>query len=1251
MGWPFHQSSSKGKKNTTPAQAPLTIASTPAGITFVATIQPEQSWLLNSADFGSQAELVMLLCQLEEEGYLQWGRNVLTLSWPDLYDLINDPVYHESLYLLQLPEIIAWRPVLSSNESLSDYNFSIILAGWINEHGEPVRGSVELTGAQVTWNHNKFILPQDAWKTVSAISNFHQRNSASRDMASNKIAWAAIRRSAIRAQADLTDFLKKTIVLTPKRLNIGLRKEQFGESKTIEITPNFDEAPPRWLELFDQFPDAQKQYEIPSSEGLVHVILPPEVHTVLKEIKKMPGRRVAGERAEAFIRNPFATLGPDAEKSIDPELFEQAREDAGIVFSRFVARIKHDVNHIPIHVVLLVEESRNGKIRSNEIPFDSSAELQKFINKLEGKIATQAQCCFWDGFELEILGDTPAQLLILKEALLDWQYPKKISAKEVLDLSHYSNRIQDIGIEKPFYSAFIARKSEDGGWFPDNVVFGVFYTPEGEKEPVSLSFDESMINDFKEKLRKAKDEENESFSFPGCPHSIKINDGETIAATFNDISHDVKNGRFNPDKGQKEQKKKTSLLIKPNVDKLDYTEQKGNLSLPPGLKPKIPRSLKKSIQLKEHQINGLVWLQYLWKKSPIDCRGALLADDMGLGKTLQLLSMIAACLEENPSLEPFLVVAPVSLLENWRQEIEKFFLPDSMPLLTLYGQTLASKRLPREAVARELAQMGITRLLQKDWLGQAKVVLTTYETLRDLEFSLAAQKWSAMICDEAQKIKNPNAMVTRAAKKQNARLKIACTGTPVENTLTDLWCLFDFAQPGLLGALNDFGTQYRRPIEAENDAEKEQVEKLRAIIAPQIMRRTKAEVAKDLPRKIIVNECRNLPMSERQRALYANAISQFQQRETNMAPRSGLQSPLGLLQYLRRLCSDPRPIGLIATEADLTKDVEKNSPKMAWLLNRLGQIREKSDKVIVFCEFRDLQRVLKKAIYERFKINADIVNGSTSTNARNALNRQKLIKAFQENDGFGIIILSPLAVGFGVNIQAANHVIHFTRPWNPAKEDQATDRAYRIGQTKDVFVYYPVVVAHDFLSFDAKLDQLLERKRALSQDMLNGAGDIKPDEFGDLENVDGGNAFGNDLIQPGDISSMSPDYFEIFCAALWQAHGYNMVYKTPKSGDGGIDVVAIKRNKVGALIQCKSSSVIGQELGWESVKDVVAGTAAYTIKHPGVVFSKVAVTNQFFNGMAKVQAQLNHVQLVDQKGLVDMVNKKSVMRKELLLFH
>jgi SNF2 family DNA or RNA helicase len=350
-----------------------------------------------------------------------------------------------------------------------------------------------------------------------------------------------------------------------------------------------------------------------------------------------------------------------------------------------------------------------------------------------------------------------------------------------------------------------------------------------------------------------------------------------------------------------------------------------------------------------------------------------------------------------------------------------------------------------------------------------------------------------MVCDEAHKIKNPNALVTRSAKKQNVRFKIACTGTPVENSLADLWSLFDFIQPGLLGALNDFGSRYRRPIEAKTEEEKSRVNELRGLIEPQTLRRTKAQVAKDLPSKIEDKRCRALLISSFQRQLYVKAIKSYCAKQ---AQGSG-GNHLGLIQYLRKLCSSPYPPGQKVDLYESVADHEVKSPKLKWLLESLKEIQQRNEKVIVFVEFLDLQRQLQAYVAQRFGVVPDIINGSTLASASAVNSRQKRIKTFQERPGFGVIILSPLAVGFGVNIQAANHVIHYTRTWNPAKEDQATDRAYRIGQTKDVFVYYPIITA-EFVTFDMKLDKLLSWKRTLSEDMLNGCGDLSGADFEEI---------------------------------------------------------------------------------------------------------------------------------------------------------
>ncbi|MDP2227015.1 MAG: DEAD/DEAH box helicase, partial [Moraxellaceae bacterium] len=391
-------------------------------------------------------------------------------------------------------------------------------------------------------------------------------------------------------------------------------------------------------------------------------------------------------------------------------------------------------------------------------------------------------------------------------------------------------------------------------------------------------------------------------------------------------------------------------------------------------------------------------------------------------------------------------------------------------------------------IPADLRAKGIRNLLRPGWRGDARLVLTTYETLRDQEFSLARQQWSIMVCDEAQKIKNPVAQVTQAAKSIPVRFRVACTGTPVENTLIDLWCLFDFLQPGLLGALNQFGKKFQRPIESEGARDHAALEELRALIEPQTLRRTKQDVAKDLPAKIEDVDCRQLVMHTRQRELYLSEIGQYAQRkQLQDALDDTSTGVLGLLHRLKLVCAHPYSV---RPEPDLLK-----SPKMNWLMATLDQIRQKGEKAIVFTELRDIQRELQHLIYESYGIKPTIINGDTSTSSLNANSRQKLIDQFQQSSGFNVIILSTIAVGFGVNVQAANHVIHFTRCWNPAKEDQATDRAYRIGQLKDVYVYYPTVRDPSMNTFEATLDELLARRRLLARDMLVAAKDIQMSDF------------------------------------------------------------------------------------------------------------------------------------------------------------
>lgn len=1193
--------------------------------------------------FPADAACLGFLHQAEEEGFAQFDEasQTLTFPWGEVYRLLECDEYAAvAKAFLDLPPQENWRPVLESRGGLADADFRILLAGWQGPDGLPYAGNAEVQGAILRLGARAVLLPKPAWETVAAVFAFRDRP---HDRGANERGWADIRAKALAADAVLDHFLAHTVVLTPDKLQLSLRRGEGVNNRVVELIPGFDGAPPRWLEIFDQTPEVRTRYDVPDGAGLVHVLPSPEVRAVLAEIKRMPGRRVAGERAEAFIRNPYAVLGTEAAAVIDPESFEHAREEAGLGVTRFTARIEQDARGRVLAVGLDIQTMAGEDVHSEIYRFAGPDELERFLAKLDQRLASGAQYCHWQGFDFDILGDTAAQADLLRAALDAWRNPPPVDASEVLDLAQYSERVMGVGVQRAFYSPFIARLDENRGWFPENVGFALFYTPR-DGETVAVQLDADALRDFRRAMEKAQEAGRPDFEFPGCPEPLPVEWARKSLDVFERAEEDIAANGGDPQRLQEKglRRQRIGLLIKPNIERIDYEARRGRLTPPQDAEPRLPASLKNGVTLKTHQLRGVAWLQHLWSRSPAECRGALLADDMGLGKTLQLLCFMARIIEDEPNAEPFLVVAPVALLENWREEIDKFFEP-RFKVLTLYGGALRERR--ARAINEALAEQGIVNLLHPGWRAGANLILTTYETLRDFEFSFARESWSAVICDEAQKIKNPNALVTRAAKKLKARFCIACTGTPVENSLTDLWCLFDFIQPGLLGALNDFGRRYRRPIEARDDTDRQRIEELRALIEPQTLRRTKAEVAQDLPQKHEYHH--ELSISPRQRQLYAQAVETFRR---NPAAFNG---PLGLLHYLRQLCTHPKlPGAIVMADAG-----HMDSPKLAWLLERLSEIQQRpeseiqqrGEKAIVFCEFRDIQRLLQSAIAKRFRFTPDIVNGETSAAAHHAHNRQRRIRAFQERPGFGVIILSPLAVGFGLNIQAANHVIHFTRTWNPAKEDQATDRAYRIGQTRDVHVHYPSIVAEDFVTFDARLHELLTWKRGLAADMLNGTGgDLRAADFGNLGAPGGQSVFDDDdVLTEADIVALAPAPFETFCALLWSKMGYTHVQRTPQVGDGGVDVVAIGGER-GVLIQCKTAERPDAVLGWEAVRDVVAGAPAYRARFPGVSFSLAAVTNRQFNDRAVEQAELNMVELFDIRRLAELAGQYPVPRIELL---
>ncbi|MGK5090429.1 SNF2-related protein [Deltaproteobacteria bacterium TL4] len=1098
---------------------------TQAGLEFFPEEQSPTStewWFTEPALFQKEdQETVRYLAQLEEEELAEFQGSRLLITWEHVYRILDDETHQSSVGLLKLSKICGYVPCLSSWSGLSDADFQINLVGWRNASGQEIRG-VRLTGAIFENSSNPsdtFLLSGSAWRLVKAVKKLAELLPAEKTQARHQQEWGHIRKLALSAGARLDDFLEKTIILTPESLHLKMNPVFVANTQVVEVQPTFEEAPANWLQTFDQYNGVQDRYSITTpSSGIIHVVIAPAVKTVLSEIKRMPARRVSGLRAQAFVRNPYALLGEDAIQVIPPEVFEADRQAAQLEFYRFQHQVCHE-NEAMLGVDIRIESISSETTPSEKFFLDSPKRLRQFVDELESKLAKNMLCCFWEGYELELDNNSELQLSQLKATLECWNtvpvetqpinspenafqetLHTEIRQETVFDLSNYSERVEGIGKRQTIYSPFISKTSGEKDWIPTEVPVVIPWQAEG-KETIYLQCSDKDIEALEQRITDAQQKGETQIVFPNLPQPLSVPEAIKLRSQIRDVLL-VKQSEEAKTISEKESvkilpKERLVLQIKQNIEEREYEEKRVQmLKFDKDTPPQLPSSLQPGVQLKDHQKVGVAWLQHLWSKSPDQVRGCLLADDMGLGKTLQMLTFIAHFFEKEPQRDPVLIVAPVALLDNWENEMKRFFVPAFARVLKLYGDSLSALKLPKSQIEETLLEKGLTKFLKPNWQQNADIVLTTYETLRDHEFSLAAVTWSIMVCDEAQKVKTPGALVTQGVKKQNARFKIACTGTPVENSLTDLWCLFDFIQPCFLGELNEFGSRYTRPIESQTEEQKNKLEELRALIEPQIMRRMKTEVAKDLPPKIDNPDPAGLELSlsVKQQQMYQQVRQEYHQKIEDLKKndKNAGNQLLGFIHRLRMICAHP-----IEEGANLKLDeILKHSPKLNWMLQQLKRIESKAEKVIIFTDYKELQRVIQKAIQEKFGFSPVIINGETPTSSKGR-SRQILIDRFQDKANFGVLILGTSAMGFGVNIQAANHVIHFTRPWNPAKEDQATDRAYRIGQTKQVYVYTPTVVSKDIVTFESILTRLLDNKRKLAQDMLNGCDSIQSEDFMD----------------------------------------------------------------------------------------------------------------------------------------------------------
>jgi SNF2 family DNA or RNA helicase len=565
-------------------------------------------------------------------------------------------------------------------------------------------------------------------------------------------------------------------------------------------------------------------------------------------------------------------------------------------------------------------------------------------------------------------------------------------------------------------------------------------------------------------------------------------------------------------------------------------------------------------QLKDHQRDGVAWLASSYI---VGWPGVLLADDMGLGKTLQSLSFLMLLRREGiiRNGRPALVVAPTSLLRNWQNEHRRHTLDEGLGVpLVAFGTEL------RRLKIGDAASDGIT-LLNTVEIANSTWILATYEAIRDYHLSFARIPFSVAILDEMQKAKNPSTRINATLRTLNIEFAIAMTGTPVENSISDLWAITDIVAPGYLPPLKDFMKLYGASaddVERQKALEALSQELLQAAeldgrrITPYALRRLKEDVAKDLPAKHHGPMLR-ADMPARQAQRYA---------EVSSATQAGQIKILRALHDFRSISLHPIDPESVDTGLLSGDDYIQLSARLTLAFKKLENIAALDEKVIIFVHNRRMQTLLSRLIQNKFGCpKPEYIRGDTVPGQR-----QEIVDRFSSLRGFAALVLSPRAAGVGLNIVAANHVIHLDRWWNPAVEDQCTDRAYRIGATKDVFVH-TIGAVHPQLresSYDVVLDQLLRSRRETSKRIFT-ASDIMAEDFMKILQQAGDRSKANlltEIDQGGYLGLEEYVRDKLISAGL----AANSTYRT---GDGGADIVIRgATGQIDYLVQCKFTTNI-----------------------------------------------------------------------------
>jgi SNF2 family DNA or RNA helicase len=677
----------------------------------------------------------------------------------------------------------------------------------------------------------------------------------------------------------------------------------------------------------------------------------------------------------------------------------------------------------------------------------------------------------------------------------------------------------------------------------------------------------------------------------------------------------------------------------------------------------------------KHQDIGVRWILGLLDQSDEDkqIKGALLADDMGLGKTFMALSAVEHFYQElneaNETQKPTLIVAPLSLLENWKDEVVKTFKESPFSDIVILQSDGELNRFRNGGVEIRSGEnedgefepkyslnIGEGHLDRLDMPG--RLVITTYQTLRDYQFSLCLVDWGVVVFDEAQNIKNPNALQTRAAKGLKAGFKLVATGTPVENSLADFWCLMDTANPEHLGGYQDFRSKYITPILQAAGDEVEEVRcrvgrELRIQVGSIMLRRVKEDNLDGLPEKnmfvgIDDEQWKYLPelgktMSGYQQKVYDGAIESLDDSESNHV--------LATLQRLRSSSLHPRLADggklNIPKEARELDNIFNESEKLKSLIELLNIIQKRQEKCIIFAVNKRLQTFLSLALGSKYKLGPlSVINGDAKAVSKKASTptRKSMIADFEAKDGFNVIVMSPVAAGVGLTVVGANNVVHFERHWNPAKEAQATDRVYRIGQTKDVNIYIPVLLHPEMESFDVNLHRLLSKKSLLKDAV------VTPEEVIPMPEGMGkkGGLTEDQTITATEIHKLSWQQFEALTVEVMAKEtNADSAWLASNGADKGSDGVISSDNQL-TLIQAKHTKR-GRYDGYKAIQEIVGAKPVYEAEMNKSNSKLMFITNATaLSKRTREVAKQCNVEILNGNALAALVNKHQLTFKQLL---